>query len=112
MWWGGPFGTSAGGVFRELVVLVVIGLVVAGIVLLVRSYTHKPEQRQPGPSHPFPPTTGGPMSPPAPPRPFGPPPTAPARPAPDSALRLLEERYARGEIGREEFLQRRADLLS
>jgi len=27
-----------------------------------------------------------------------------------SALRILEERYARGEIDREEFLQRRRDL--
>jgi putative membrane protein len=30
---------------------------------------------------------------------------------PSSALRLLEERYARGEISREEFLERRAVLL-
>jgi putative membrane protein len=31
---------------------------------------------------------------------------------PSPALRLLEERYARGEISREEFLERRAVLLS
>jgi putative membrane protein len=35
-------------------------------------------------------------------------PPAPTRPA---SLHILEERYARGEIGREEFLERRAVLL-
>lgn len=31
--------------------------------------------------------------------------------APKTALDLLDEAYARGEIAREEYLQRRADLL-
>jgi uncharacterized membrane protein len=41
------------------------------------------------------------------------PPAVPPAPAPAAApslLAILEERYARGEIGREEFLQRKQDL--
>ncbi|MFJ9553506.1 SHOCT domain-containing protein [Nocardiopsis sp. NPDC101807] len=37
-------------------------------------------------------------------------PTAPGREAPDAAEEELRLRYARGEIGREEFLQRKIDL--
>jgi len=33
------------------------------------------------------------------------------QPQTKSALAVLEERYAKGEIGREEFLQKRDDLL-
>ena len=32
-------------------------------------------------------------------------------PPDDSALALLNERYARGEIGRDEYLQKRQDLM-
>jgi putative membrane protein len=32
-------------------------------------------------------------------------------PAPKTALHILEEAYARGEISREEFLQKRDDLM-
>lgn len=34
----------------------------------------------------------------------------PSHSAPPSALEELERRYARGEIGREEFLQKKSDL--
>ncbi|MBI1736539.1 MAG: SHOCT domain-containing protein [Candidatus Rokubacteria bacterium] len=34
----------------------------------------------------------------------------PRQPAPDSALQILRERYARGDISREEFEQRKRDL--
>ena len=47
------------------------------------------------------------LSRPAPPRPFYPP--GPGGPMPP-ALAELDLRYARGEIGRDEYLQRRADL--
>ncbi|MCL6556108.1 MAG: SHOCT domain-containing protein [Burkholderiales bacterium] len=36
--------------------------------------------------------------------------TADRRPGRDTALEILRERYARGEIGREEFEARRRDL--
>ena len=35
---------------------------------------------------------------------------APARDSADAAIRVLEERFARGEISREDFLERRAVL--
>jgi putative membrane protein len=38
------------------------------------------------------------------------PPQSPAQTPAKTALQLLEERYARGEIGREEFVQKRDDL--
>ncbi len=37
---------------------------------------------------------------------------APERRSPSAALTILEERYARGEINREEYEQRRRDLAS
>lgn len=71
-----------------VVMLAVLALIVIGIVLLVRGLTRH-DHVQPGPSQgPPPPSTGSKI-----------------------ALQVLEERYARGDIQREEFLQRKQDIL-
>jgi putative membrane protein len=88
MWgWGNGWG-DAGGAVMLVVMLAVLALIVVGIVLLARGLTRH-DHYQPGPS----------------------PHTPPVGPLPKSALQVLEERYARGEIQREEFLQRKQDLL-
>jgi putative membrane protein len=87
MWGGGNGWGAAGGALMAVVTLAVLALIVVGIILLVRALTRH-DYVQPGP-------------PPGPP-------TGPSR---SSALQVLEERYARGEIQREEFLQRKQDLL-
>jgi putative membrane protein len=84
--WGNGWG-EAGGALMMLVMLAVLALIIAGVVLLVRGLTRH-DQVQPAP-------------------PQGP---APG-PTKSSAMQVLEERYARGEIQREEFLQRKQDLL-
>ncbi len=80
---------GTGGIFMWLFGLLFVAAVVVGIVLLVRSGSHGSA----GGSHPM--TPGAP---------------APTLPSASSALQVLEDRYARGEIDREEFLQRRQDL--
>ncbi|HUF77062.1 MAG TPA: SHOCT domain-containing protein [Longimicrobiales bacterium] len=70
MWWG------AWGIGMMLLMLVVWGLVIAGLVLGIRWLM----------------TQGG-------------------APRGDRALEILRERYARGEINREEFEARRRDLV-
>ena len=87
MWgWGNGWG-DAGGALMVVVMLAVLALIVVGLVFLVRGLTRH-DHVQPG-------------------SPQGPPPGL----SKSSALQVLEERYARGEIDREEFLQRKQDLL-
>lgn len=73
-----------------VVIVAVLALIVVGIILLVRGLSGQRDYGRPGYHQGSPPGSGG----------------------PSNALRVLEERYARGEIDQEEFLKRRADLSS
>mgnify|MGYP002390973205 CR=1 FL=1 len=87
--WNDGWGMGAGGVIWMVVMLAVLAFIVVGIVLLVRGLSGRHDYGQAG----YPP---------------GPP---PAGAGPKTALQILEERYARGEIDQDEFLRRRQDLL-
>lgn len=89
MMWEEGFG---GGfwIFGWIMMVVVVALVVVGIVLLVRGLSGRPGS---GSS-----MAGGQGS-------------AGQPEGSVSAIQILEERYARGEIDQEEFLQRKKDLL-
>lgn len=76
--WGDCTMMGGMGLMMVLLWVVFLGLIVAGVVVLVRAVGGRG-----GPAR----TSGSP-----------------------SALELLEERYARGEIDRDEFEQRRRDL--
>ena len=85
-WGGGAWGLASG-----LLSLVFFAAVVIGVVLVVRALLAN-------------------QSPGAEPGRGGPPPLRSYEPP--AALQILEERYARGEIERQEFLERKQDLLS
>ncbi|GAB4255678.1 MAG: hypothetical protein Kow00129_16460 [Thermoleophilia bacterium] len=91
-WW---WGTGVGW-FGFFFMLLFWALIIVGVIFLIRALSSSQGRSQSG---------GEPMR-----GPEGSPPAGTARPA-SRALELLEERYARGEIDREEFLQRKKDLL-
>ena len=96
MWWHGGhwgFGPAGGLISMGFMALFWI-LVIIGIIYLIR---HSAGSRAHDP------WSGRPVNPPGPGAP------GPEQPG-SSALRILEERYARGDIDRDEFFKRRADL--
>lgn len=93
MQWGwGYGGGGAWSIVSSLLSVLFIIAIVVGIVLVVRSLL---ADRQP--------VAGQWQNPPVPPE---------QGPVGSPALRILEERFARGDIDREEFLARKRDLIS
>ena len=82
---------GAGGILMWLLMVLFVAAIVVGAVLLVRGTGRGAsggyQTMMPGAPGPTPPPAG-------------------------SALQVLEDRYARGDINREEFLQRKQDLLA
>ncbi|MHB8870123.1 MAG: SHOCT domain-containing protein [Thermoleophilia bacterium] len=102
MGWNGWGGFGLGGILSLIFMAGFWILVVVGIVLVVRALTGPRQGTGAAPSPPYPqqmPIASQPGTPPA-----------AAATGGSEALRILEERYARGDIEREEFLQRKADL--
>jgi putative membrane protein len=95
-WHGGHVG--AGGWIGMAFMIVFWIAVIVGIVYLVRHMAARPSGDHWHQGHQY-----G-----QPPSPMGP----AAGQRGSEALRILEERYARGEIEQEEFLKRKADLTS
>jgi putative membrane protein len=104
MMWGGGYGWDGfGSVVGTLVMLIVLALIAVGVYLLVRGLTSRQNPGETARSQQAPPAG----TPPVGATPAG---TPPADTGSQTALRILEERYARGEIDRDEFLQRKQDL--
>lgn len=88
-WEYGPHGWGAGEWIGPLLMVAVMVVILVGIVLVIRSLNSR---HSPAPT------------------------SAPALPGSigvnQAALQILEERYARGDVQRDEFMQRRQDLWS
>jgi putative membrane protein len=95
-WHTGHFG--AGGWIGMAFMIVFWIAVIVGIVYLIRYLVARPHPGQWQGTPPYGQVPG----------PGGTPPVGRG----SEALRILEERYARGEIEQEEFLKRKADLTS
>jgi putative membrane protein len=109
MWWWGDGHMGAGGWIGLAFMIVFWIAVVVAIVYLIRYLVVHPGSRWHW-DHPYwhgegpqGPSAGGPGS-------QGP--GVGTQGGKSEAVRILEERYARGEIDREEFLRRKADLSS
>jgi putative membrane protein len=94
-WWGGDHMGAGGWIGMGFMILFWIAVVI-GIVYLVRYLIARPgaDRSHEGSSYWQAPGPQGPGQ------------------GRSEALKILEERYARGEIDQEEFLRRKADLSS
>jgi putative membrane protein len=93
-WWGGDHMGTGGWIGMGFMILFWIAVVI-GIVYLVRYLTARPGSDR---SHEGSPAYRQPPRPPD------------STEGKSDAVRILEERYARGEIDQDEFLRRKTDL--
>ena len=95
-WWGGDHMGAGGWIGMGFMILFWIAVVI-GIIYLVRYLVSRPTSDRP---HEGPPAHYQGLGPQGPGQ------------VRSEALKILEERYARGDIDQEEFLKRKADLMS